>query len=101
MAGLTSGVGCVFSRSRIKEACEQLRTILPGISLKTDKATVFECAVQYITYLRSLVGHRHSHIDQVRSWTIHIHTLTTSMVCLWYLIGLIANLPSKKSGCCP
>lgn len=50
-------------RSRIKIACEQLRSILPGITLKTDKATVFEFAVQYITYLRSLVGQRHQRVD--------------------------------------
>ena len=49
----------------MKLACEQLRTILPGITLKTDKATVFEFAVHYISYLRSLVDHRHSRIDQV------------------------------------
>ena len=47
---------CVVARARIKISCEKLRELVPGITLKTDKATVFEFAVEYLAFLKRLVG---------------------------------------------
>ena len=47
---------CVVGRARIKISCEKLRELVPGITLKTDKATVFEFAVEYLAFLKRLVG---------------------------------------------
>ena len=38
-------------------SCDRLRTLIPGMTEKTDKATVFEFAAHYIAYLRSLLDH--------------------------------------------
>ncbi|XP_013415831.1 myosin tail region-interacting protein MTI1-like [Lingula anatina] len=43
-------------RARISEACHALRQLVPGLSDKTDKATVFEFAAQYIIHLREVIG---------------------------------------------
>lgn len=43
-------------RKRIKTACEAMRSILPGVTSKTDNTTVFQDAVNYITFLRNSVG---------------------------------------------
>uniref|UniRef100_T1JIZ4 BHLH domain-containing protein n=1 Tax=Strigamia maritima TaxID=126957 RepID=T1JIZ4_STRMM len=43
-------------RSRIKNACSLLRDLVPGLSEKTDKATVFEYTVQYLLHLKRHVG---------------------------------------------
>lgn len=40
-------------RSRIKNCCEYLRTIVPGATDKTDKATVLELTVTYLSHLES------------------------------------------------
>lgn len=43
-------------RTRIKNACQTLRSLVPGLSEKTDKATVFEFTVQYLVHLRRHIG---------------------------------------------
>ena len=43
-------------RARIKEACNLLRQLVPGMSDKTDKATVFEFAARYVHFLKSHTG---------------------------------------------
>ncbi|XP_076328998.1 uncharacterized protein LOC143235085 [Tachypleus tridentatus] len=43
-------------RGRIKNACQGLRSLVPGLSEKTDKATVFEFTVQYLLHLKRHVG---------------------------------------------
>jgi len=40
-------------RSRIAISCNILRTLIPGLTEKTDKATVFEHAVKYVQHLHS------------------------------------------------
>ncbi|KAK3600275.1 hypothetical protein CHS0354_013702 [Potamilus streckersoni] len=46
-------------RARIKDACDLMRQLVPGMSVKTDKATVFEFAARYIHYLKTFVGSQH------------------------------------------
>lgn len=46
-------------RARIKDACEVMRKLVPGMSDKTDKATVFEFAARYIHFLKSFTGNKH------------------------------------------
>ncbi|XP_046552466.1 uncharacterized protein LOC124262080 isoform X2 [Haliotis rubra] len=46
-------------RARIKEACDLMRQLVPGMSEKTDKATVFEFAARYIYFLKNFVGTAH------------------------------------------
>lgn len=46
-------------RARIKDACDVMRKLVPGMSDKTDKATVFEFAARYIHYLKNFVGSKH------------------------------------------
>lgn len=46
-------------RTRIKNACQTLRSLVPGLSEKTDKATVFEFTVQYLLHLRRHLGSKH------------------------------------------
>ncbi|XP_077516639.1 uncharacterized protein LOC144127522 isoform X2 [Amblyomma americanum] len=46
-------------RTRIKNACQTLRALVPGLSEKTDKATVFEFTVQYLLHLRRHLGSKH------------------------------------------
>ncbi|XP_052226173.1 uncharacterized protein LOC127841388 isoform X2 [Dreissena polymorpha] len=43
-------------RARIKEACNLLRQLVPGMSDKTDKATVFEFAARYVHFLKAHTG---------------------------------------------
>ncbi|CAG5116217.1 unnamed protein product [Candidula unifasciata] len=43
-------------RARIKDACNLMRQLVPGMSHKTDKATVFEFSARYIHFLKSFVG---------------------------------------------
>ncbi|XP_059177378.1 uncharacterized protein LOC131956795 [Physella acuta] len=43
-------------RARIKDACNLMRQLVPGMSKKTDKATVFEFSARYIHFLKSFVG---------------------------------------------
>lgn len=45
-------------RARIKEACNLLRQLVPGMSDKTDKATVFEFAARYVHFLKSHTGNQ-------------------------------------------
>ena len=58
------------SRARIKISCEKLRELVPGITLKTDKATVFEFAVEYLAFLKRLVGPQY---DKVNIAMCHAH----------------------------
>lgn len=53
-------------RARIKEACNLLRQLVPGMSEKTDKATVFEFAARYVHFLKSHTGAQY---DKV--WAIY------------------------------
>ncbi|KAL5007268.1 hypothetical protein ScPMuIL_016074 [Solemya velum] len=46
-------------RARIKDACDLMRKLVPGMSDKTDKATVFEFAARYIHFLKSYTGNHH------------------------------------------
>ncbi|XP_061189237.1 uncharacterized protein LOC133197014 [Saccostrea echinata] len=46
-------------RARIKDACDVLRKLVPGMSDKTDKATVFEFAARYVHFLKGFVGNQH------------------------------------------
>ncbi|BFZ03938.1 hypothetical protein BsWGS_06977 [Bradybaena similaris] len=43
-------------RARIKDACNLMRQLVPGMSHRTDKATVFEFSARYIHFLKSFVG---------------------------------------------
>lgn len=45
-----------FPRARITIACDFMRKLVPGLSDKTDKATVFEYAARYIHFLNAQVG---------------------------------------------
>ncbi|XP_064480839.1 uncharacterized protein LOC135394177 isoform X6 [Ornithodoros turicata] len=49
-------------RTRIKNACQTLRSLVPGLSEKTDKATVFEFTVQYLLHLRRHLGVKHDKV---------------------------------------
>ncbi|KAH8026055.1 hypothetical protein HPB51_015404 [Rhipicephalus microplus] len=53
----------ISSGTRIKNACQTLRTLVPGLSDKTDKATVFEFTVQYLLHLRRHLGTKHDKKD--------------------------------------
>ncbi|XP_060078136.1 uncharacterized protein LOC132557610 [Ylistrum balloti] len=46
-------------RLRIKDACDVMRKLVPGMSDKTDKATVFEFGARYIHFLKGFVGNKH------------------------------------------
>ncbi|XP_077506481.1 uncharacterized protein LOC144115846 [Amblyomma americanum] len=46
-------------RTRIKNACQTLRSLVPALSEQTDKATVFEFTVQYLLHLRGHLGSKH------------------------------------------
>ncbi|XP_014677122.1 PREDICTED: uncharacterized protein LOC106816991 [Priapulus caudatus] len=46
-------------RKRISIACEALKSCVPGVSGKTDRATVFEMVVQYVQLLQSKVGNKY------------------------------------------
>ncbi|KAK7099371.1 hypothetical protein V1264_003518 [Littorina saxatilis] len=46
-------------RARIKDACDLMRQLVPGMSDKTDKATVFEFSARYIHFLKNFVGTHH------------------------------------------
>lgn len=52
----------VVVRARIKEACNLLRQLVPGMSEKTDKATVFEFAARYVHFLKSHTGAQHDKV---------------------------------------
>ncbi|KAG8197714.1 hypothetical protein JTE90_001638 [Oedothorax gibbosus] len=41
-----------FRRSRVSGACGALRKLVPGLTERTDKATVFERSALYLTFLR-------------------------------------------------
>lgn len=43
-------------RSRIKQCCDILRSLVPGLSDKADKATVLEWAVHYVNHLTDYHG---------------------------------------------
>lgn len=43
-------------RSRIKNCCEILRTLVPGVTDKTDKATVLEHTVSFVKHLMNCPG---------------------------------------------
>lgn len=45
-------------RSRIKHCCEVLRTLVPGLNDKTDKATVLEHTVKFVDHLANCPGCR-------------------------------------------
>lgn len=51
-----------IDRARIKEACDLMRQLVPGMSEKTDKATVFEFAARYIYFLKNFVGTSHDKV---------------------------------------
>ncbi|XP_033752114.1 uncharacterized protein LOC117335938 [Pecten maximus] len=46
-------------RLRIKDACDVMRKLVPGMSDKTDKATVFEFGARYIHFLKGFIGNKH------------------------------------------
>lgn len=43
-------------RLRIKQCCDVLRTLVPGLSDKTDKATVLEHTVKFVSHLVNCPG---------------------------------------------
>lgn len=43
-------------RYRIKNACSLLKDLIPGLTEKTDKATVLEYTVQYLIHLKRHIG---------------------------------------------
>lgn len=43
-------------RSRMKYSCDMLRSLVPGCTDKTDKATVLEFTVQFLLHLQQCVG---------------------------------------------
>lgn len=42
-------------RSRMKFSCDMLRSLVPGVTEKTDKATVLEHTVQYLLHLQQCI----------------------------------------------
>ena len=42
-----------------------MRKLVPGMSDKTDKATVFEFAARYIHFLKGFTGNMHDKVDSV------------------------------------
>lgn len=69
-------------RARIKEACNLLRQLVPGMSEKTDKATVFEFAARYVHFLKSHTGAQY---DKV--WTIYCLSKTLISVVVSELVN--------------
>ena len=51
------------ARARIKDACDLMRQLVPGMSEKTDKATVFEFSARYIHFLKGFVGTHHDKVS--------------------------------------
>ena len=45
-------------RARMKVSCQMMRTLIPGVDLETDKATVMEHAVNYLLHLRQCLDNR-------------------------------------------
>lgn len=43
-----------------------MRKLLPGLSDKTDKATVFEFAARYIHFLKGFVGSQHDKVKDTK-----------------------------------
>ena len=56
----------MLSRARIKDACDLMRQLVPGMSEKTDKATVFEFSARYIHFLKNFVGTHHDKVSQLK-----------------------------------
>ena len=70
-------------------ACERMRDIVPGMSGKTDKATVFEYAVHYIEFLHQLLGPAYDEVC-VEKKRKNYHN--------YYQIAInVSSLPMKKS----
>ena len=53
-------------RARIKDACDLMRQLVPGMSEKTDKATVFEFSARYIHFLKNFVGTHHDKVSIIK-----------------------------------
>ncbi|KAG8197716.1 hypothetical protein JTE90_001638 [Oedothorax gibbosus] len=49
---LSGTVSSDYQRSRVSGACGALRKLVPGLTERTDKATVFERSALYLTFLR-------------------------------------------------
>ena len=98
-------------------SCDRLRTLIPGMTEKTDKATVFEFAAHYIAYLRSLLDHEYTPAyDKVKNYIQDIITARKRSLrrlcfyrclsfcpqggCVWLLWGGHAwLLPGGMHGC--
>ncbi|GIY01185.1 BHLH domain-containing protein [Caerostris darwini] len=52
-------------RLRIKNACQEMKSLLPCVCDKTDNATVFENAVHFITFMKETVGSDYDMIEKV------------------------------------
>ncbi|GIY97970.1 BHLH domain-containing protein [Caerostris extrusa] len=52
-------------RLRIKNACQEMKSLLPCVCDKTDNATVFENAVHFITFMKETVRSDYDMIEKV------------------------------------
>ncbi|KAL3184904.1 hypothetical protein MRX96_030795 [Rhipicephalus microplus] len=46
-------------KARIRNACQTLQSLVPGLSEKTDQATVLESTVEYVRHLHSHLKVKH------------------------------------------
>jgi len=49
-----------------KTNIDLMRQLVPGMSEKTDKATVFEFSARYIHFLKNFVGTHHDKVSQLK-----------------------------------
>ena len=64
-------------RARMKVSCEIMRTLIPGVDPRTDKATVMEHAVNYLLHLRQCLDNKCSCGDPSKDATQVILTRPT------------------------
>ena len=57
-------------RTRVKAASDLLRKVVPGMKVRTEKATVFEYAYEYILYLRRFASKGHEKVSHL-CFSIH------------------------------
>lgn len=87
---------CKMCRARIKEACDLMRQLVPGMSDKTDKATVFEFSARYIHFLKNFVGGHHDKVRFINCGIIYKINFEGCYVCRKFILLLSAAVSSQK-----
>lgn len=82
-------------RSRMKCSCDALRALVPGISDKTDKATVLEHTVAFLFHLSKCEGVKCDVSQPSAAPTLR--TAVTLLICL-SVAGLCADIPAADVG---